>query len=191
MPEFGFFLVVFALILGFGISAILAGWGEQLRLRHQIEPHPPQIASTGIILWFHHQYLWGLWLVRGVEWSFALYLLFAVAALAVALAAHVSRVDLAADAPAIRDQYFHSSRPVFALLVVFLVSVITMSRIPSIRGVIQDPSTQVGIGITIARLSVLGLLASLAWSRNERLHGVGLALLGLLAIGVMVRLIVS
>ncbi len=189
MSEFDFFLIVFAIILGFGISAILAGWAEQLRLRHRIDPHPLQIAATGIILWFHLQYLWGMWIVRGVEWTFALYLLFAAAALAVALAAHVARVDLAAEAPEIREQYFRSSRPVYALLGVFLVSVIAMSLIPAIRGVIQDPSNQVGIGITIARLSVLGVLVSLAWSRSERLHRVGLALLWLLAIGVVVRLV--
>ncbi len=191
MSEFDFFLIVFAIILGFGISAILAGWAEQLRLRHRIDPHPLQIAATGIILWFHFQYLWGMWLVRGFEWTFALFLLFAVAALAVALAAHVARVDLAAEAPAIREQYFRSSRPVYALVVVFLVSVITMSVVPAVRGVIQDPSTQVGIGITIARLTVLGVVVSLAWSSSDRVHGAGLALLWLLATAVVARLLVS
>nr|MDJ0852959.1 hypothetical protein [Myxococcota bacterium] len=189
--EFEFFLIVFAIILGFGISEILAGWGEQLRLRHRIDPHPLQIASTGIILWFHLQYIWGMWLVRGVEWTFALYFLFVVAALSIALAAHAARVDLAAEAPAIREQYFRSSRPVYALVVVFLVSVITMSVVPAVRGVIQDPSTQVGIGITIARLTVLGVIVSLAWSSSDRVHGAGLALLWLLATAVVARLLVS
>ena len=191
MSEFEFFLIVFAIILGSGIYAVLAGWAEQLRLRHRIDPDPLQIAATGIILWFHFQYLWGMWLVRGFEWTFALFLLFAVAALTVALAAHVARVDLAAEAPAIREQYLRSSRPVYALVGVFLISVIAMSFIPAVRGAIQDPSRQVGIGITIVRLLVLAVVVSLAWSRSERLHWMGLALLWLLAIAVVVRLVVS
>ena len=60
MSAFEFVLVSFAILLGLGISAILAGWGDQVRARHRLRFYPLQIASSAFILYFSLQYLWML-----------------------------------------------------------------------------------------------------------------------------------
>jgi hypothetical protein len=187
MSAFEFVLVALAIILGFGISEILAGWGGQLRVRHRLKPYPLQLASSAFILWLSLQYLWGLWVAQGIEWTFPVYLLVSAPALALALAAHVTRVDTAPDAPSVREQYFQNSRPVYTLIAAFPVFILAMSLIPSFREGVPDPPNL--LLITLIRLGVFSLMVSLAWSRSERYHWVALGALWLTAIGMLSRLV--
>ena len=106
MSVFEFVLVSFAIVVGFGISEVLAGWGQQIRVRHRLAAMPLQIAASALILFLQLRYLWGLWLTQGVEWTFALYLLVAAPAFALAICAHLVRVDTRESAPPVREQYF-------------------------------------------------------------------------------------
>ena len=189
MSEFEFVLVSFAIIVGFGISEILAGWGQQIRARDRLRPFLLQVTSSAFILFFSLLYLWGLWLLRDVEWSFPLFLLVAGPALVVALAAHAVRVDTSADAAPIREQYFQNSGPVFSLLAMFPVFVMAMSFTTSMRGTVPNPPSLVPV--TIARVAVLALMLSLAWSKNEKYHWGALGLLWLAAVALMARLMFS
>jgi len=187
MSAFEFVLVSFAIILGFGISEILAGWGEQVRARHRLAPFALQIASSAFLLYFSLQFLWGLWLIRGVAWTFPLYLLVAAPALALALAAHITRVDTSFDVAPVREQYFRNSRAVYSLFAMFPIFVIIMSFIPAFRETALDPPNLVAI--TMIRLVAFALFASLAWSKNEKYHWAALGLLWTIAIGLMMRLL--
>ena len=52
MSGFEFVLVLYAIIVGLGISSILADWGEQIRARHQRAHYPLQIALSVVVLLF-------------------------------------------------------------------------------------------------------------------------------------------
>jgi hypothetical protein len=78
MSGFEFVLVLYAIISGLGISDILSGWGEQVRARHRISPYPLQIALSFLLMYFGISILWSLWTFRGINWTFSLYITFAI-----------------------------------------------------------------------------------------------------------------
>ncbi len=185
MSEFEFVLVSFAIVIGFGISEILDGWGGQIRARRRVRPYPLQIASSAYILWFCLQYLWILWVGRDAEWTFFLYITMAIPALAIALAAHIIKIDTSIDAEPARDQYFYNSGPAYAVLVLFPAIALLMSFTTDLRSSIPNPPSL--LVASIARSAVVGLLASMAWSRSEQFHWIALFLVWLIALGFVLR----
>ena len=186
MSTFEFVLIPLAIILGFAVSEVLKGWGQQVRSRHRRSSHLVQIASSAFILFFCMIYLWALWFLRDVAWSFPLFFLITLPGFAAALAAHISRVDTSTEAAPVLKQYFQNSRPVYSLLALFPISIITVSFIPGVREQVPDlPSL---LTVTLLRLTLLGLILSLAWSKSLRYHAAALCLLWLVLIGLLVRI---
>ena len=185
MSALEFVLVPFGIIVGFGISEVLGGWGQQIRTRHRHNLHPLQIASSATILLLCLVYLWAMWGLRGIVWSFPIYLLVAMPALALALAAHIARIDTSIDSPPVLEQYFENSRPVYLLLTVmpaFAIAINVTSEVTTLN----PPNV---LSLTLVRLTILALIASLAWSKNPRYHGAALGTLWLAMIGVTGRLL--
>ncbi len=172
MSIFEFVLIPFAIIIGLGVSEILASWGQQIRTRHRRDLHVLQIASSAFILFFCMSFLWGMWLMRNATWTFPLYLLVAVPGFAVALAAHISKIDTSVDAPPTLEQYFQNSRPVYAILTLIPISLIALSIVSGGRTQIPDPPNFVVI--TIVRVALFSLAASLAWSQSAKYHAAAL-----------------
>ena len=121
MSSFEFILVSIAIVVGFGISEILAGWGRQLRHRYAVRPYPLQIVASGFVLSLSLRYMWTLWILQGVRWTYLGYLLVFLPALILALSAHLIRVEVESVQRLPRDQYFGSQRPFFLLLAAFPV----------------------------------------------------------------------
>jgi len=186
MSTFEFVLVSFAIIVGLGVSEVLAGWADQIRARHRLQGFPLQIVSSAFVLYMSLQYLWLLWLGRHVEWTFPLYLGVAGPALALTLAARVSRADTSRDAPSVRDQYFQASPAVYSLLAIFPFLITLLSFVSGFRDVIPNPPNLVAV--SIVRLAVLLVYASMALSKSERFHWLGIALIWLAAIGFLTRM---
>lgn len=186
MSAFEFVLVSFTIVIGFGISEILGGWGEQIRARRRRRPFPLQIASSAYLLWFSLQYLWILWIGRDAEWTFILYMAIAAPALLIALAAHIMKIDTASDAPTARDQYFQNSGPAYGVMAGFPAIALLLSLISDLRSIV--PNAPNLLAISMVRVVVMGLFASLALTKSERLHWIGLGLVWLVAIGFVVRL---
>ena len=116
MSGFEFVLVLYAIIIGLGISDILTGWGEQIRARHRMSAYPLQIVLSFLLLYFGISFLWSLWTYRNTDWIFSLYTTMACIPLTISLASRIIRVDTSTDASPAKDQYFRISRPVFLLL---------------------------------------------------------------------------
>jgi hypothetical protein len=188
MSGFEFVLVLFAIIIGLGISSILTGWSEQIRARHRMDTYPLQIALSAFLLFFSLTYLWSLWTFSVVAWTFPLYLLVAAPALILALAAYITRVDTSVDSPTARVQYFRNSGPTFLLLALVPVALVAISMAPALRESVPDPPNLVLI--TLIRVTMILGIASLAWFKSERIHWIGLGLLFLIVVGLSVRITV-
>jgi len=116
LDSFEFVQIPVAIVLGFGISEILAGWGQQLRHRDRQPFSSLQLVASAFILMWAFRYLWIQWASRPQVWDYAAYLLTVAPAVLIALAAHSIRFD-----PTIRlhDQesmYERSRKPVCWLL---------------------------------------------------------------------------
>ena len=188
MSGFEFVLVLFAIIVGLGISSILTGWSEQIRARHRMAPYPLQIALSALLMFFSLTYLWSLWTFSAVDWTFPLYLLVAAPALILSLAAHITRIDTSVDSPSARVQYFQNSGPAFLLLALIPLALIAFSFVPMLRGSVPNPPNLALI--TLLRVTIMLGSASLAWSKSARVHWVGVGLYFLVIVGLSIRITV-
>jgi len=119
VSSFEFILISIAIVVGFGISEVLAGWGQQLRLRRELHAYPLQIVASVYLLSLSLRFVWNLWALQGVVWTFLGYLLVFLPALVLALSAHLLRVDVLSLRRTPRAQYFAVQRPLFGLLALF------------------------------------------------------------------------
>ncbi len=175
MSEFEFVQVTFAIILGLGVTEILRGLGEQIRARHYLRLYPLHVVASCIILMAIMIGLWGLWFVKGVQWTFPQFMLQAAPTIALALAAHVIRADCSIGADSLCEQYFRNSGPAFLLLasVPLLTIVITFTRLDER----PDDATNLVV-ITAARLLLAALGASMAFIKRPAYHWSALGLIG-------------
>lgn len=119
MSSFEFILVSIAIVVGLGISEVLADWGRLLRHRHEARPYPLQIVASAFVLALSLRFLWTLWTLRGIEWTYLGYLLVFAPGLALALMAHLTRVELESLRRTPREQYFANRVPLFVMLASF------------------------------------------------------------------------
>ena len=171
MSTFEFVLIAIAIVVGFGISEILAGWGRQLRLRNEMDLCPLQLVASAYILALSLRYMWLQWALRSADWDYAGYLLTAAPAVVLALAAQVTKVDLAREGRGTAEsQYFESRRPLYALVALFYLSVFLRGTYMPIQG---DP-WRFFVAISLLVFVVCGWLAL---SETKAHHWIGLSLL--------------
>ena len=124
MDSFEFVQIPVAIVLGFAISEILAGWGHQLRHRHEQPFSGLQLLASGYVLMWALRYLWVQWSLRPEVWDYPAYLLSVAPAVLIALAAHSARFDPNPHQSDERSPYERTRQPVcglLALLPLFLV----------------------------------------------------------------------
>jgi hypothetical protein len=180
MSTFEFVLVALSIIIGFGVSEILADWGEQIRARKRLPPFYLHINATALLLYLHLGFLWAGWSNRGIKWTFPQYLLVAAPPCVLGLCAHIMKLDTTPGAPSPREQYFGNSRPAYTVLALFPLLVIAISLTPG--------TNLGGAPFTLLRIVGIGLLLSLAWSKTEKYHWIALGILWLVSIGAVIRL---
>jgi hypothetical protein len=121
LDSFEFVQIPVALLLGFGMSEILAGWGHQLRHRDTQPASGLQLVASAYVLGVSFRYLWVQWGTRPEAWDYGGYLLSAAPAVLLALAAHVVRFDPGIQEHDARAQYARSRGPVCLLLAILPV----------------------------------------------------------------------
>ena len=70
LSQFEFVLVVVAIVAGFSISAILAGWGRHLLAPPEMRPSGLQYLASLVLLFQTIRYVWVLWDFRAMDWLF-------------------------------------------------------------------------------------------------------------------------
>jgi hypothetical protein len=180
VSQFEFVTVLFSLVVAFGVSELLAGWGRSYRTRVQIRPFPLQIAATGLLLLALLQTLWGYWGFRNVTWSFWLFLVAIGPLLPLAGATFLitpSRGGAAEGDSDARSHYFSVAPAMFVLLSSWVV----LGTVAEV--LLIDFSFHVGHAV---RAIAILLLLVLMRSTNPVIHwwGLGgLAVLQLLFVG--------
>jgi len=174
LSQFEFVTLLFSLVVAFGVSELLAGWGRSYKNRLISKPYPLQLAATGLVLVALLQSLWGYWGFRDVVWTFWLFLI-ALAPL-LALAATTFLISPSAHAPTVeivdsKTHYFDVAPAIFVLLAAW-VSLGMLAET-----VLVGMSFHLGKAV---RLVAVLLLLFLSRSSNPAIHWVGLSLLAVL-----------
>ena len=118
MDTFEFAQIPIAIILGFGISEILAGWGHQIQHRSERHFSALHLTASAYVLWLALRYLWIQWTVRPDSWDYAFYLLTVAPAATIALASHTLRFDPHLDDRDPSAQYERNRGPLCILLAI-------------------------------------------------------------------------
>ena len=189
MSGFEFVLVLYAIISGLGISDILSGWGEQVRARHRISPYPLQIAVSFLLMYFGISILWSFWTFRDINWTFSLYIAFAIIPLIISLASRIIRVDTYLGCLPARDQYFLVAPPVFILLACIPLTILLLSLWPSLREQLPDrPEGMALVLLNIYRGSLAVGLLYVAWSKRVSVHWIAIGAMFLSVVLLSIRL---
>jgi hypothetical protein len=174
MSTFEFVLILFAIIIGFGISEILQGWGDQLRSGRTFSAL--QVVASAYVLLMSLRSLWMLWSARDVAWDYGEYLLAALQPLLFALAARIVRYDPTSERSAL-EQYLARRRSLFGVLAIFPVVLVTRSLLWN-TGELPDAGVELYFVLTSSSI-LLAVFCWLAWSANPRHHWLGLGVLWL------------
>jgi hypothetical protein len=167
LDSFEFVQIPVAIVLGFGISEILAGWGHQLRHRHEQPFSGLQLLGSAYVLMWAFRYLWIQWSSQPEVWDYAAYLLSVAPAVVIALAAHSIRFDPSIQERAEKSPYEQSRQPVCWLLA--LLPVLLVVRLFYLLGFQPPPATAMAIvpGALLLTTLVFVRLATTDRSRDQ------------------------
>ncbi|GJM14451.1 MAG: hypothetical protein DHS20C12_28540 [Pseudohongiella sp.] len=183
MSQFEFVQITFALILGLGVTTVLASIGQQFRLRHIAALSAVQLSSQVLLLFSLLIWLWGFWAVKDIEWSFSLFLFHALPPMFLALAAHVSAIDCGIDCDVAELQYFRNQRPFYGFWA-------TASFVGLLHTVFYVYSGELELNLSIplfiARALGVALLCTLMLSRSKKIHGIALLLLASVSSSILI-----
>ncbi len=182
MSEFEFVQITFAIILGLGVTSVLASIADQLKYRRTKSLYPLQLFAQSVLLLLLFIQLWGFWAARDLEWSIGLFLFHALPPLCFAISAYSSRVDLSASSPTVEEQYFSNKSVVYGfwamasafgiLLTFFYMRVL-------------DASITEALPLLLLRLTGFLMLMVLLFSRRIPLQWLALLVLMLLSTSIL------
>ena len=163
MTQFEFLTVFISIVLAFGVSDILSSWGEQIRLRKQIQIYWLHVAWSALLLTLMIQGWWSLWILRErTEWTFFEYLFLLIPFLTMALIAYLMTPSLKDDDKDIRKHYWENSRWIFSLASVYMFFATLFRFI-----IVGDEILQLRNTIQFAAFT---LMVALAVWKNEKFH---------------------
>lgn len=164
MDAFSYLSVLISIVLGLGLTHLLAGAATLIRFQSEVQLYAPSLVWIGLLFLLHVQIWWAVFELRSVsDWTFFSFLLvLAIPTLAYLLSALLipdfdreTNIDLKAS-------YFENRRWFFGLFV--LIPLVSLTQEWIISGGIRwdaDPVFRLGF-------LVLGLIGF--GSRHERTH---------------------
>lgn len=167
MSEFEFVQITFAIILGLGVTSLLASIADQLKIRNSKPLFPLQLFAQSVLLLLIFMQLWGFWAARDIEWNILLFLLHALSPICYAIAAYSSGVELDGASSLIDEQYFSNHRVVYgfwALASLFGIG-LTFYYMK-----ILNASVSEALPLVILRVTDFALLLSLTISKRRFVH---------------------
>ncbi len=188
MSQFEFVQITFAIILGLGVTTIVASIGDQVRLKHVQSLSALHIYSQGLLLYSLLVWLWGFWAARNIDWSVSIFIYHALSPVFLALAAHVSKIEISSTGESAEDQYFRNHRTFYGFWsFASLVGISQTFYYVSIGEL--DPSY--ATPLNILRFAALVALVAMAISRNRMLHWIALTVIAVILSSVLLAFFFS
>ena len=159
-----------AIIAGFAISEILAGWGRSLLRSGGVHYSGLQFLASLTLLFMTVRYIWTLWNFRSIEWLFGSFVLVLVPILTIALAAHVISIPSPHAADADRA-YFDRARPFFLLLAAVTISW-TLYDLANISVLRNSFPQEMNTTVSVLRAAGTPAFLWLAYTRQRSHHWV-------------------
>jgi hypothetical protein len=169
---FDYLAVLLSIVLGLGITQVLAGFAGMVRARGRTVMYWPVPLQMLAVFLIQVQVWWALFALRGMtHWTFAQYLIVLMQPVAVYMMAAFITPDFSGnDDIDLRAAYFREARWFFGALVATLI--VSLAKNLVIDGAFPNATDMVGHIVFLA-VAIMGTI-----SRNDRVHKV-IALLSL------------
>lgn len=173
MTDYRFVQMIIVVILGLGLTGILANLGGQIRNRSSIEIYPLQIFASCFLLLTILMWHWSFSRTQDVNWTLPLFILNVIPPMLLTLGAQLISVEINSPKSP-QQQYFINCGFIYSILAsVPFISIIIETFIPESLTI----STEILTGTTILRLLSGCILASLAIIKKPTYHWLSLMLL--------------
>jgi len=174
LSEFEFVLVTIAIVAGFAISEVLAGWSRPLLARGNAGYSSLRFLASLFLLFLTLRYIWALWGVRSSNWHFVHFVLVLAPMLLIALAACVISMPAEASELDSTEIYFARARPFFLLLVGVMISW-TLYEWANLAVIQKTYAAEVNWTVLASRVVGVPAFLWLAFTKRRRHHWVVLA----------------
>lgn len=163
MDPFSYLSVLISIVLGLGLSHLLAGAAQLVRHRATVRLYAPTLFWMGMLFLLHIQVWWSVFALRRIEaWTFFGFMLVLAIPMMVYLLSYLQvpdkgEVDL-------RQRYYENRGWFFALLT--LLPLLSLAQEYFLWGMLHE-AADVGFRLVFAALSAVGLITT-----SERVHRV-------------------
>lgn len=164
MDAFSYLSVLNSIVLGLGVTSLLAGFAAMVCARDRIKMYWPLPAQMGLVFLIHVQLWWALFALRGrTEWTFPGFLVVLMQPVLAYLAAAFLVPDVGdAQSVDLRRAYFREARWFFAAVLLLVLDSLAKSLV--LGGALPNPKDLAGHIVFIC-LSVAGIV-----SRKDLVH---------------------
>ena len=183
MDDFGYLSILISIVLGLGITNLLAGLAILIKRRHRVRFFWPAAVWMATVFLIHVQTWWAMFGLRSVmRWSFGAFLIVLLQPVLLFVMAALIAPDLADSLEALdlHRAYFRQARWFFGALLLALLA--SLSKEAVLYGRLPAPQNLIA-HVTFITIAVLGLGV-----RSERAHK-ALAPLGIAAITAYISLL--
>jgi hypothetical protein len=173
MSAFDYLAVLLSIVLGLGITQVLAGFAGMVRARARTRMYWPVPLQMLAVFLIQVQVWWALFGLRGMtHWTFAQFLIVLMQPVAVYMMAAFITPDFSGDGPIdLRAAYFREARWFFGALAATLI--VSLAKSIVIDGALPNGTDMAGHIVYFA-VAIAGMI-----SRGDRVHK-AIALLSLL-----------
>ena len=163
MEAFGYLSVMFSIVVGLGLTRVLAGIGNMVQIRRRVKTYWLHSTWVLIVIGLHLNVWWSLWALRVVtDWNYAsfAYVLFGPAA--IVIASHTLIPELV-DARIDCERHYYDTAPAFfAMLAAGATWALFLETLMG-----QRPFF---VPFRLLQAGALTILVALAASKNRRFH---------------------
>ncbi len=119
MNEFGYLSVLITIILGLGITQLIAGFGRLIVFHQKVRLYWPTVAWIGLLLIFHILTWWTMFILRNSSgWNFLAFLVVLLQPIVLCLLSALILPDFASRTD-LKTNYYENAGWFFSLLVLF------------------------------------------------------------------------
>jgi hypothetical protein len=173
MDAFNYLSVIVSVVVGLGLTQLLAGIGNFVQIRRRVKFYWLHSVWVLILIVLHLQLWWSFWLLRGVtDWTYGMFVLVLTGPAALVIAAHVIVPELIEGTIDVERHYYDTRAIFFGMLVA-----------AGVWGMVIEPLTGLrSLFVPFRILQACGalLLAACAITDNRRFHALATALVCLL-----------
>jgi hypothetical protein len=175
VTEFEYLTVIIGMVVAFGVSEILKGWGTQVRFRRHVTVYWVHIMASLLTLMLMIQWWWSNWEYNKTHINLYQFFVLLLPAFTMVLLAQVLTPRLRAGKAFDCRKYYYENRKWMYFLAALTIVELGISDFVIAKAPVQSIDNAI-------RGAAIVLLCSLAMSSSARFHQIALSLVGFLLI---------